>query len=653
MSNTLRPFLLFLTVAAAFFVGLEAIRPLPFTTTDDNWMSELALIKAHTDATLAGAPLRMLWSLGAGWDPFESAQRGLFYPPYHLANLIARALGEPLWLLEVSGALHLFAAGVITFLLGDRRWSSAERVAFALAAVVLPGPLLLGLNWHDYLAPVPWFLGLALVLRRNLDANEPWSRRDRLLFFALSVLMFMAAHVQMYVLGYGLLAAWALVERRDIPFLLSTGAVFAACQLPFLIPMALLLEASGSATTSWMAGRQDPGFLLHHAQPLATVLPATLVGNTFSSPSFHIWGGVEQSAVGMFFNIPLLFCLAVSVLRRRWLLCGFTLACLMFLAAKDFPFLRYLAHGPLGGFRWTWKLTMWTGPLFLVAAMRLLPGVVGDVRRRALIVSAVVAASALVCVRGVSFDLLPALRIAHPLGATRIVEEAQRCFSSAGLAPGTRLALIGQHDMVRPLPLPVLTMLGNAPLLAGYESAHLFEPLEDAQAAEGHLGLSLPWRVGIPAEEYLVRAQEIDAALAAIGVQGVVTAYGDIFPEHTATRCEDAIGGHTWVKKLPQAVPFSYPWAEVSGERVPLERLRDGRLLYSGSEAEPPVAMTPRHIEWRRSANGDWVGAPEPIGAGWVLGALLLTLLALSVLASNRCARMWTRPSPDDATRTI
>jgi len=142
-----------LGVAACLLVlGANCIRPLPFATTDDNWMYFLPLIKAHTDALLGGHPLHMLWQLGAGWSPYESGQIGLYYPPYLVANLLARAIGQPLALLEVSASLHLWAAAVVTWHLVPLEGYRAERYLWALTAIVPVGSLLLGLNWHNYIS---------------------------------------------------------------------------------------------------------------------------------------------------------------------------------------------------------------------------------------------------------------------------------------------------------------------------------------------------------------------------------------------------------------------------------------------------------------------------------------------------------------------
>ena len=62
-SRLLSPGFLVLLASAVVLLG-NWIRPFPFSTTDDNWMYFLPLIKAHTDAVLGGHPLRMLWSLG-------------------------------------------------------------------------------------------------------------------------------------------------------------------------------------------------------------------------------------------------------------------------------------------------------------------------------------------------------------------------------------------------------------------------------------------------------------------------------------------------------------------------------------------------------------------------------------------------------------
>ena len=90
----------------------QAGAPYPFTR-DDNLSQNLPLIQAQTKIFLGFEIPRMVWGLGAGWDPFSSGQMGVFYPWHIIAYLLAQLLGKPLLLMEIiflySGPAQLLA----------------------------------------------------------------------------------------------------------------------------------------------------------------------------------------------------------------------------------------------------------------------------------------------------------------------------------------------------------------------------------------------------------------------------------------------------------------------------------------------------------------------------------------------------------------
>lgn len=618
-----------LVVAAglAFFALVEAVRPLPFATTDDNWMYFLPLIKAHTDSLLSGHFLRALWSLGAGWSPWENAQAGLLYLPFHLANLLARLLGEPLALLEVSSALHLLAAGLATYGLLPRERGPWERAAWGCAAMVQPGPFLLGLNWHIYLSSYPWFLALALLGLRRDEAGLP-GRRTRLALLACNAGFFLAGHAQMYVLGWLLLLPWwfAMAGLEGWKGRLRLAV---AVQLPLVATLLFLKGVSLEANPNWMQGRDQPRYLLAAAQKAGTVLAATLWGNLGAPLDFKLWG-TSWTGAGLLFSPPLLAVPLLALWRRRWGLAVFFAACFMFLAAASFPFLRFLGVGPLEGFRWTWKAAIATGPLALLSLALLAEEFRLPVRLRRAGVPGLALLSAWVCVQGMDFDIWPSLVAAHREGARGLVRATRDFAAAAGLPPGCRVALVGEVDMVQALPLPYLGLVGNAPLLSGLETAHIYEPLESARAAKAHFSLNLPWRQAVPEANYAADPRRVEEALRRAGAQALLCPYPDVLAGGRGVR--DGLGRTLFVKRLEDG-PGPFPWARFRGQDLPLDRLPGGGLRTRVPLPEPPALLVPRDLAWRPLPDGRWEGRPEGPGLLWILltlvgtgGAVLLAL---------------------------
>lgn len=610
--------------------GAGLVRPLPFTTTDDNWMYFLPLIKAHTDALLQGEPLRVLWGLGAGWSPWENAQVGVLYLPYHVANLLARMIGHPLALLEVSAWLHLGAAGLVAYSFTPPERGALQRLAWGLVATLMSGPLLLGLNWHNYLTCYPWFLALAFLLRRVVIRVEGESTRgERLALGLVSLGFFLSAHAQMYLIGIGLLGLWALAEAPRASTLRGLFLLGWA-QVPLLVPLIYLKTLASVGTADWMGDRGDPFYLLRHAQSLSGVIHGTVFGNLLQTRDFQLWANISWVGVGMFFS-PGLVLLGPRLWReRRWALMGFFLGCLAFMGAASFPGIRYMAVGPLEGFRWTWKLCIFVGPLALAT---LIPRVSGASLRWPVLGPAILALLSLgVFLRGLSFEIWPSLAAAHPFGAERLVLETRRMSESVGLAPGTRIALAGPLDMVQPLPLPVLGLVGNAPILAGLESAHLYEPMEPDWVSRGHLGLSLPWRVALPAEALLKKPEKVLPLLASVGVQAVVTLEPEAQSLLGARSYQDPLGRMLWVVPVPGTPKGAYPATGSEGVS------RDAAGCFSVAEAgAPPPLLSPRPVVWKRSGRG-WRGCPQGIPWGWALATLMVGLLGWLGLGSKEWA---------------
>lgn len=601
-------------VGLAFVALVQCVRPLPFATTDDNWMYFLPLLKSHTDSLLSGHLLQALWPLGAGWSPWENAQVGIFYLPYHLANVVARALGEPLALLDVSAALHIVAAGLVTFALVPGVKSPAERVAWACLAMVQPGPFLLGLNWHIYLSSYPWFLALALLgLREGSDGLPP--RSARLALLACNIGFFLSSHVQMFVLGWVFLVPWWFATAGARAWW-GRARLSLHLQLPLLAPLIFMKAASLEGNLGWMAGRDDPDHLLAAAQSAGTVLAGTLWGNLGPPVDFRLWGTAWTGA-GMLFSPALALAPLLALWRRRWGLAILFVCFFMFLAAASFPFLRAMGVGPLQGFRWTWKAAILTGPLALLSLASLTDPLPIATRPKVLALGALFLLTASVCVRGMDFDIWPAFSAAHPWGARELVRRTRDFAERAGLPPGARVALVGKVNMVQPLPLPYMGLTGNAPLLSGLETAHIYEPLESEAAAKAHYSLSLPWRQAVPAEDYRADPGYTEDALRAIGVDALISSSAGLLVG--AVEHRDDLGRSTYVKRISRE-DLGYPWASVGGRRVGVERMAGGSLRTVAPSPDAPELVAPRAVSWTRLTDGRWQADPlGPPGYWWVL----------------------------------
>jgi hypothetical protein len=601
-------------LAALALVGVCAwLRPYPFTA-GDGILRYLPLIKAHTDSLLAGAPLRMLWGLGAGWNPAQSGEMGLAYLPYHLANLVARLLGHPLALLEASAWMHLAAASLVGWHLLPRRIEGAERAWICLLLMVLPGPFLLGLNWASYLAGYPWFLALALL---SLEPCPAPGRRARHLLFTTAG-FFLATHVQMFVLGTGLLLLAQLAEvagRRDGAGLKA----FVIALLPFAVPLAYLKMVSLHASVGWQQAWASKEMLIRGAQTLPVAFQGLACGNLLPGRAFQVFGDVSWRGIGVFFAPWLLLVLAEAAWRRRWWALAFWTLLGLLLGAKSAPFLSGLAVGPLQGFRWTWKLMLFVAPLSLLALLgsqgwQRLPG---PWRTRASAGLAVL--SLAVCLRGLPFILSHGSTEFSRLGAAAMVEDTRRVLAQCGLQEGMRIGLVD----LRPeesLPVALMTLPGNGALLCGYESAHLFEPLDDAVASSERYGLTSQALIS----PGFLRRPDADRWLARIGIQALVAA-GPLEGEGVRS-ARDGLGRGLWVRPVAGARSWTYPWA--SGP-VELRRLPGGALRSLAASRNPPELINSRPMRWTRMEDGTWTGVPAGIPAPWWAAGGAVFVLAL------------------------
>lgn len=612
-----------LIVAASTTIVASAIRPLPFALTDDNWMYFLPLLKSHWDAALTGNWLSVNWALGPGWSPWDSGQIGGLYLPYMLSNLIARAIGEPLAMLDVSAAIHLGAAGIIAYRLLPNSIADPNRLLFALLLQLPTGPLLLGLNWHNYLAPLPWFLAVGLLMIKHAD-GAPWNRADRVLLWMASALFFISSHVQIYVFGMALLLLWTFVISDSVARNQTMKWLIVA-QLPAAFPLIYLKWVTLGANPDWFANRDSPQFVLNHAQYLSAVMQGTLWGNLLFTNDFRLWAGIDWRGIGIFFSPGLILGAPMWVRRNRYRPILFFSFGLLLMGIASAPFLQHLFVGPFAGFRWTWKLSALFGPLAMLTFIRYWQvEEVASVTGERIAVTLLVLASLFIFMRGLQFEILPSLRDAHRIGPRGLVEETRAMASASGLKEGTRIALIGRTNMSQPLPIPFLGLLGNSPLLSGLETAHVYEPMEPAALLRDHLGLTLPWRGAIAEEEFFADPETALSALREVGVQAVISINPSSLAVPGTAEYRDSLGRITYVMRVENAMPGPFP----DGGSGLLQRMADGRLRTDSAE-NPPQLVSSRTIRWVRQADGHWIGTPQVLGLHWALGTIVFAALGL------------------------
>lgn len=628
-----------ITFLALLMVGAMNLgRGLPFGSTDDAPIYFLPLIKAQTDAWLGGHFLNIDWRLGCGWTPWEGIQAGAFYPPYVLANLLARAIGNPLAILEASAALHLALAGLLVYGLTAGRLDRIRRTLWACLAVAQPAPIAIGMNWHNYLASYPWFIGLLLLLWRVARGYAAWTPANRLLLAGMFAALCLSSHPQMFVIGAALLCGWRLVLgpgrgcRRDF---LAMGAALA----PLAVPLLFVYHQSQLATPDWFAARSDKTFLLNQAQSLTTWVVGVVIGNLVPTRLFAVWPGVSWTGIGIFF-CPLLILSVITAVRKRqtvWILMAAGLG--VALGARSFPCLAWLSVGPFAGFRWTWKLSIQTAALALAMALDQSETARAGRRLQPWALTALIGLSAVVAFRTLPFDILPAATRQPGSSVSASHRETLAMMRAWGIRPGERIAWIGRRSIYSTtMAMPMLGLMGNAPLLAGLQTAHQYEPLENRQAAAAHDNYSTPWRVILDSADYAADRERHDLRFRELGVTWLLSTYTGAFPPERRQTYRDAYRQVVYGVRLPPLPEgLSFPWGLAEGgRRVELVVEPGGALRTAEPLAEPPGVPVGRELVWRRLPSGQWRGVFRGMGPGWVVAESLAMVPALYWLSGRR-----------------
>jgi hypothetical protein len=211
------------------------------------------------------------------WNPYQLAGQpylalhvpAVLYPP----NLVLFALLPPLPALAAHAVLHLFVAGLFTWLLAGRLGLSAPARLAAAAAFLLAPPLRLGFYMTPFLSTPAWLPALLWAIHGVAsDGRGRWA----LALAAALALGFLGGHAQAFVYEvqmagvYGAFALACVARRRSR--LRAAGLALAGAALAFgLVAPQLLpsLELTAQAV-------RGLGGVTYAEAALPTVFPAGL-----------------------------------------------------------------------------------------------------------------------------------------------------------------------------------------------------------------------------------------------------------------------------------------------------------------------------------------------------------------------------------------
>lgn len=621
-------------IDARFYVLLIVIAPLAFHqllwhtgspyffTRDDNLNYFLPLIQTHTQMTLSMEIPRMIWGLGAGWDPFNSGQAGLFYPFFHIARVLSLLFSVPFALLEISLLLHQIILGVLVF-----RWSPGKplnKFLLALALIFLPGPFLLGMNWHNYGIAHVWWVAVLLLLHKQVRTNAFFRAPPQKLLLAFLILLFyLAAHPQMFVWGvffwvFGFLLLAPSEQWRPLFFLLGL------CLLPTL-PSLLYLREIALQSSTLIDRFNNPNEISDLAQPLHLPLVGSVLGNAFSWLRMHFWdvAPIETQAPGIYFQPMIWVCLFVSVAKRRWLLLALVIVTLALLGNETFSWVSLFMQGPFKGFHWTFKLVIFTAPFFLLLAFYEFQST--QPRRLTWGLAGITVCSMAICFQGRHFDLMIETQNQHHLGANKILTAANQCLEEAKIPTQARLAFVGDYKKNQQQPAALMPMIGNGMILLHRNALHLYEPMDTNTTAMGRLSLSGRYGYKIKSGDFMENKRKHLNAFHYLGVTHFFSLDKKLFAPDTPTFCETAENQNIYFQALENSRKGQYPHTE-TGEKITFSD--GGNLKVESQKENAPVLNTVHPVAWDKSAS-HWHGSPNPINPIWGTAiALLMFLMA-------------------------
>jgi len=600
--------------------------PYPFTR-DDNLSQNLPLIQAQTQIYLGFDIPKMVWGLGAGWDPFSSGQMGIFYPFHFIAYAFSSLIGQPLWQMEALFLLHQMALVIMVML-----WAPGSHLRKAFLSICLmfvPASFLLGMGWWGYGCAHVWWVGAILLVHRESAGSQPFHRHSHKLILALLLVFnFMASHPQMFAWGGLLLACWILLsypasQSRRIFYVL----IF--CALP-LLP-GLLYIKNLAIMSAGISTRPD-GIILHFSQSLWTALAASLVGSLGGLPRMQIFIHEYLEGPALFFQPAIFLCALLAIKQKRWSPLLLLAGCFVFLGAQSFPWLQNLNLGPFNGFRWTFKLTVLTAPFFILFFVLVLGARLKDRHVNGLLMALGVV-SLVICFQCRGFNLM-AEAYGTDKHAGQIVKEAKTCLSEAQIPKGSRLAFVGDYPgPPEPVPAAALALTGNAVLLLDVGATHVYEHLESAEMAEGHLHML--GRYGNRYESRFVREnwEHSIESFRFIGATHMFSLDAGLLKGEEVTSCSNAQGEKIFFAPISKARAGTYPSPYAYDDPTRIEKRANGELWVSGERMTPPELNTTAPMSWIKEDAG-WRGHPNPINPIW--GGLTVLLMGMAAFIFRR-----------------
>jgi hypothetical protein len=605
-------------VVLGAYAALSRAVPYPFTTGGDVWWYYLPAIRSANARLLFEGRPGIDWALGQGWNPLESGQIGLGYPPYLVSVFVAlRVLRNPNMVLEVSAVVHALL-GLLVVLLRGRRFPFPIRCALAVAIVLNQSAWIWGGAGHDFLTTLPWAVGLALC---TIDVAYDGTTRRRLLeLAAYEGLFFWTCHVQMIVVVNVILGLLLLALAPSPRLVVQGVAALAVACVPLMVPllyfqrMSLIMQMPTRSAHLWMTMYRSsvaPSEALEWlaiggARGSARIWRS---GWLWQSPALLLlFGGAIFAKVGLGKARPIIAATLVA-----FLLCPAILPEELWF---DLIVVRV---------RWPDKAMTLVGPIAILTFAWVMLNARARLLHPALLAFSIVGAHAMAHAKD-------SMRFLHPDGARAFIEEGARCFDELGIGRGARMALVDKMTTLlsNSHPLPFIAATGNAPLSFGRASVSVYEPLEPEQFFSAHLGLNAPW-LGVVTREQ-ARDERYLEKLRALGVTHLIAEHADALAPFNVRTCVDRNGAATFAAPIGgTVVPF--PWGEVNGVRTALAVEPDGSLETTAPSAAPPATPgVARRLTWERLPNGRWRGRARLIDPIWpwsAAGAAGIWLLAV------------------------
>ena len=286
----------------------------------------------------------------------------------------------------------------------------------------------------------------------------------------------------MFVWGGFLMACWIVlttspVQRNRVLF------VLVLCGLP-LLPGLLYIKSL--AMMSAGISQRSHGIILHFSQSLDSALLFALVGSLGGAQKIPIFIHQYVEGPALFFQPAIFVCGFWAIKNKKWFMLLLVAGCFILLGANSFPWLQELNLGPFNGFRWTFKLTVLTAPLFILFCVLMLGEKLRE-RQVVFVLAGLATLSLVMCFQGRHFNLM-AEAYGTENNAHQIVKEAGACLQEAQISKGSRLAFVGDYPgPPTPVPAAALALTGNAVMLLDAGATHVYEHLESAEMAAGHL----------------------------------------------------------------------------------------------------------------------------------------------------------------------